>query len=239
MDNPQREMMPEPSESQSGRQKNNVASFLLVGLIGLLMGAVLLIMLADRVPNKDSMQADLVPTSEKGDGSPPEKLVVSQSEVKVYNGGETAELTLTYDGKDVTQEAFWYSDDPEVAHVATKEPIKGQVNARGIGVTTVRAVYNDEFTETKFVVIQPGLATDCSLIPKEAKVGEEVELVAQYTEIGIPFYEYRWSGDGGLESVEATAYITYDSPGIKKIHYETADTEGSVTKMDCEIRVVE
>lgn len=237
----------EPSKKQTGTETNaafesqgqshtRAGHMAITGLIFILIFAVFISFFTDFSLFKGNGEEGPV---SPGSDQQEKGLVMSQTEVKVHNGGVTTQLTLTQDGKDVTQEAFWYSDDPQVAHVANKEPIKGQVNPRGIGVTNVRAVYNDEFAETTFIVLQPGLAVDCSLIPEEAKIGEEVRLVANYSEGGVPFYEYRWSGDGGLESVEATAYITYDSPGVKKIHYETADTEGSIAEMDCEILVVE
>ena len=47
--------------------------------------------------------------------------------------GEPQNLKVMYDGKEVTQEAFWYSDDASIAFVANTAPIKGQVSATGKG----------------------------------------------------------------------------------------------------------
>lgn len=165
------------------------------------------------------------------------ELVISKTEIKVNRGGQITNLTLNYKDQDVTEQAFWYSDDPSVAYVDNLESIKGQVSPRGVGSTTIRAVYKDLFAESAVSVAQPGLEVDCRMIPKEAKVGEVVEMTAYYTQLGVPFYSYKWTGDDGLDDDTAVITKTYTTPGLKKIHFETYDTEASFAEMDCEILI--
>lgn len=169
----------------------------------------------------------------------PTTLQISKTELTMKQGGVIENLTVTYGGKDVTQEAFWYSDDPMVALVGNNAPVKGQVSSPGKGETIVRAVYKELNAETKVTVEGSKLSVDCSMVPQEAKVGTEITLNAYYTQIGTPFYSYEWTGDDGLNANTAYADITYTTPGTKKVHFKTVDLAGSVAEMDCSIRVTQ
>jgi len=183
------------------------------------------------LPKENNINSQMQDATQSG-------LQLSEIELEMNQGGIIEQLTLTHNGKDVTQEAFWYSDDSSIALVANKEPIKGQVSSPGVGETVVRAVYNEENVEAQVKVVKPGMSVECN-VPHEAKVGEEVRITAYYTEIGVPYYSYEWTGDEGLDSNEAIVEKTYETPGIKKIYYRTVDMAGNEAELDCEINITE
>jgi len=166
-------------------------------------------------------------------------LVITPSELTMDQGGYLKNLTATYNGEDVTQQAFWYSDNGEVATVATLEPNRGQVSALSVGTTMVHASINGTDAIARVSVTKPSLRVECIPIQTTARVGEEVNFIAEYRAAGVPNYEYEWTGDDGLTSTLAGADHTYTTPGVKKVHFKTIDTAGAVAEDDCEVTITQ
>lgn len=177
------------------------------------------------------------PTNTQPVAEAPKTLTISKTALTMKQGGVMENLTVTYGGKDVTQDAFWYSDDPSIALVGNNAPIKGQVSAPGKGETVVRAVYQEMNAEAKITVEGARLSVDCSMVPQEAKVGQEVSMNAYYTQIGTPFYSYEWSDNRGIIARTAVATTTYTTAGLKTVHFRTADVARNEAEMDCPINV--
>jgi len=177
------------------------------------------------LPKESNSSNDTQVTAQTG-------LQVSNDSLEL-NIGNVEQLTLTKNGKDVTQEAQWYSENSEIADVSNTEPIKGQVTTHSEGETTLRAVYGDEFVTTSVKTNVPKISVYCYPDPLEAKVGEVVHWMLVYPDKGVPNYSYEWTGDGGFVSSDPIPAHTYASPGEMKAHIRTVDTIGSVAEANC------
>lgn len=171
--------------------------------------------------------------------APAAALVVSPAELTLSQGGYLSPLSATYNGEDVTQQAYWYSDDPAVAVVASLEPNRGQVSALGVGKTLIHAAINGVDATARVTVVQPGLRVECMPTQSTATVGEKVLFIAEYKDPGVPFYMYEWTGDDGLSDTLAYVRHTYTTPGVKKVHFKTTDMAGAVAEDDCEVTITE
>lgn len=185
-----------------------------------------------------------------GDGELPEKinrvsqekveeeLIISEKNVFLGVGSEPVQLSVTLGDEDITKEAFWFSDDGSVATVGNDPETKGRVVAAGEGKTIVGASYNDQFAEAIVETKNPELNIVCSPSSSEISVGEEVQFIGIFNDVGVPNYTYIWSGDDGMEGSMGVVSWTYETPGIKNVNFKAIDQVGATAEASCFVTVV-
>ncbi|MEA2112817.1 MAG: hypothetical protein U9P50_02475 [Patescibacteria group bacterium] len=172
----------------------------------------------------------------------PRELTIDMNDsvqIKVYLQGSSSD-----NRKDITDKVEWYSNDLDL-FIIGNESAKGHVVAKakgGEGFITL--IYRDQTEIIPVTVSKAGLSVECYPLlagkwTKEgietAKVGDKIDWMALYLEIGSPHYDYQWTGTGGLESDSAIASIVYNTPGVKEVHFWTKDTAGTTTEANCSI----
>jgi uncharacterized protein YjdB len=131
-------------------------------------------------------------------------------------GRRTLTATATYDNGttgDVTDEVTWASDDAAVAEVAAG----GEVTARGVGTTTVRATLGER-TATTAVTVTAAVLTSIEVGPASSSV--PVGLTVQLSATGI--YD-----DGSI--ADLTSQVTWTSQASAVATVGSGDTAGIVT----------
>ncbi len=150
--------------------------------------------------------------------------------------------------EDVTNEADWSTSDYDVVAVGNKA-VKGQVIAtKKGGDVLITVVYDGQtiivpigiFRPEMEVICEPGFVGD-NIVGEDgvARVGDVIRWIGVYKKMGAPNYFYKWTGTDGLESDWAVVLKTYNTPGLKEVHFWTKDTAGTIAEADCSIMVTE
>ncbi|QQS60913.1 MAG: Ig-like domain-containing protein [Candidatus Moraniibacteriota bacterium] len=131
------------------------------------------------------------------------------------------------------EEATWKSSDTTIANVSNTPGTKGQVTTGGkAGSVIITAEYEGKIYTSKLQVENAGLEVSCFPRKNPIKVGEKVEWVLLYKEIGVPNYTYEWTGD--ITSNIALPETSFDTPGIKNVHAKTEDVVGNMAEAQCD-----
>jgi hypothetical protein len=165
---------------------------------------------------------------------------MSQDTLEMNRGGLIQNLELFYGDRDVTQEAFWYSDDPTIASVANSEGIKGQISPTGEGETSITAVYQENGARASVRVVTPDVNVLCKGEPKVGRVGELVLFTGYYVEEGVPPYTYEWkTQEGEVFGNEGMAEKFFETPGEKTVSFGTMDMMGNFAETECSVVIQE
>jgi len=151
------------------------------------------------------------------------------------------------DRQDITDQVEWYSSDLGIFTIGNTS-VKGQVTSRDKeGEAFITLMYGDQTEIIPVTIRRPQLEVECTArILKEnyeveytetAKVGDTIQWVAMYNEIGAPKYSYKWTGTDGLDSDWAIAEKVYETPGLKEVNFFTEDTAGTTAETNCSITI--
>ncbi len=163
----------------------------------------------------------------------------SSAQVNVYLQGIDVE-----NREDITDQVEWYTNDTDLFTIGNHS-VKGLVVAKpkeGEGFITM--IYGEQTEIIPVKVVRAGLSVKCYPLLAEkwtkegiktAKVGDEIDWIGFYTEIGSPHYDYKWTGTDGLEGDSAIASKVYQTLGLKEVHFWTKDTAGTIAEADCSI----
>ena len=64
--------------------------------------------------------------------------------------------------------------------------------------------------------------------------GEQVDYVAQYTNLGVPYYTYEWSAPENQKSMEIIPRFVFKNAGEKVVRTKIQDAAGSQIEITCE-----
>lgn len=164
---------------------------------------------------------------------------MSRDTLEMNRGGLIQNVQLFYGDEDITQEAFWYSDNPTIASVANTEGIKGQISPTGDGETYITAVYQEKGATTSVKVNTPNVDVSCKGEPEIGKVGEFVLFTGYYKEEGVPPYTYEWKTVGEIFGDEGRAEKIFETPGEKTVSFSTTDMVGNSAEAECSVVIKE
>ena len=168
--------------------------------------------------------------------------IVPQSDLKDFTVADPRQLKLilTENGqeKDVTKEADWGSKDPSIIYVSNVPENKGEITGQKIGKTTIFAQYKDKGATKDIEVKRAELKIHCEVSKTRAKVGEDIRWIIIFDKMGVPWYEYKISGDGGLNSEHPLAVYQYFQPGKKHSKVWAKDRAGTTAEAECPIITV-
>ena len=138
----------------------------------------------------------------------------------------------TDQGRDVTREADWGSADRGVVYVDNGNA-KGEANGQKPGETVIFTKYKNMGATANVKVVRPELKISCRMNKKEAKVGEMVNYIIWFDEVGTPSYQYEIEGDDGFESDRAVDAYAYKTKGVKKVKMHVMDSMGTEAETEC------
>jgi len=181
-----------------------------------------------------------------------EVLIVEPTELnlEMNNSSQIRAYLLNLDSgekEDVTNQAEWTTSNPDIVTVGNKS-VKGYIITKNQKATAeIIAKYNDYELKIPVNVTRAKLSVECYPMLAEkwttegiktAKVGDIIDWIGFYTEIGSPHYDYKWTGTDGLDGNSAIETKIYDTPGLKEVHFWTKDTAGTIAETDCSILIV-
>ena len=137
--------------------------------------------------------------------------------------------------QDMTKNAIWSVSDVAIAYVGQDDATRGVIVASKFGNTTAKAELAGSVRSIDISVTRPPFSALCKPIGSgQVARGEQVDYVAQYTNLGVPYYTYEWSAPENQKSMEIIPRFVFKNAGEKVVRTKIQDAAGSQIEITCE-----